>query len=140
MKIYFGASIRGGRSDIKIYQELIHALKSYGTVLTEHIADSNLSNKGEKSLTDQEIHDRDIQWLMEADCMVAEVTTPSLGVGYEIRAALETNKPIFCLFRTGKGNKLSAMIAGNGKIVTEQYKEIEDAKARLAEFFKGFGH
>ena len=35
--------------------------------------------------------------------MVAEVTQPSLGVGYEIGRAMENNKKILCLFRPDSG-------------------------------------
>lgn len=36
-KIYFAASIRGGRNDVELYRELIHYMQSHGEVLTEHI-------------------------------------------------------------------------------------------------------
>ena len=35
--------------------------------------------------------------------LVAEVTQPSLGVGYEIGRAIENNKKILCLFRPHSG-------------------------------------
>ena len=38
MKIYFAGSIRAGRQDIAIYQQVVACLKIYGTVLTEHVA------------------------------------------------------------------------------------------------------
>jgi hypothetical protein len=43
---------------------------------------------------------------------VAEVTTPSLGVGYEIGYALhKARKPVLCLCKLG--THLSAMLNGN---------------------------
>jgi hypothetical protein len=38
MNIYFCGSIRGGRQDIGIYQQIVTCLKTYGRVLTEHVA------------------------------------------------------------------------------------------------------
>ncbi len=38
MNIYFCGSIRGGRQDVAIYQQIVGCLKTYGTVLTEHVA------------------------------------------------------------------------------------------------------
>ena len=35
--------------------------------------------------------------------IVAEVTQPSLGVGYEIGRAFDMNKPILCLYRPQQG-------------------------------------
>ncbi len=38
MNIYFCGSIRGGRQDVAIYQQIVTCLKTYGQVLTEHVA------------------------------------------------------------------------------------------------------
>ncbi|MEX1014904.1 MAG: nucleoside 2-deoxyribosyltransferase, partial [Candidatus Paceibacterota bacterium] len=81
MKIYFAGSIRGGRDDKDLYFEIIKLLGNYGEVLTEHIGDSNLSVSKEGDSGDRYIYNRDMIWLNEADIVIAEVTTPSLGVG-----------------------------------------------------------
>ena len=47
LKIYFCGSIRAGRVDAHLYARLIEELKKYGTVLTEHVGDLNLLEKGE---------------------------------------------------------------------------------------------
>ena len=39
--------------------------------------------------------------------LVAEVTQPSLGVGYEIGRALDMNKKILCLYRPQPGKRMS---------------------------------
>ena len=111
MTIYFAGSIRGGRGDQAIYEEIIDRLRRYGTVLTEHVGDVNLSLGGENA-ADCDIHDRDLDWLRSADVLVAEVTTPSLGVGYEIGRAVEWGKRVICLYRPADGKRLSGMIAG----------------------------
>ncbi|GAB1301119.1 2'-deoxynucleoside 5'-phosphate N-hydrolase 1 [Apodemus speciosus] len=61
---------------------------------------------------DRLIHERDLAWLRQADVVVAEVTQPSLGVGYELGRAVALGKPILCLFRPQSGRVLSAMIRG----------------------------
>ena len=38
--------------------------------------------------------------------LIAEVTQPSLGVGYEIGRAIERGKTILCLFRPSSGRGL----------------------------------
>ena len=134
MKIYFAGSIRGGRDDQALYLDIIGRLGAYGRVLTEHVGDSGLSSFGEDG-RDAEIHDRDLAWLREADCLVAEVTTPSLGVGYEIGRALEWGKPILCLFRRSSGRALSAMIAGSGGVKSRDYENTADLDAIFREFF-----
>lgn len=113
MNIYFAGSIRGGRDDVKLYAEIIAYLSRFGTVLTEHVGDHALFEK-EVNRPNEDIYKQDMGWLDAADIIVAEVTQPSLGVGYEIRQAEAMDKPIICLWRAGNGRSLSAMIAGNG--------------------------
>ena len=138
MKIYFAASIRGGRGDADIYRQLIAYLGKFGKVLTEHIGEPDLARKGEDELPDQYIHNRDMKWLLSAQLMVAEVTTPSLGVGYEIGRAIEKGKPALCLFRPRKGKKLSAMIAGSPDLTLRNYRTLEEAKLAIDRFFLSF--
>ena len=120
-RIYFSASISGGRDDAPRYAALIAALSAGGRVLTEHIGSLQLSDGGEDGPADNEIYHRDIRWLQEADVVIAEVTTPSLGVGYEVARAAVMGKPVVCLFRPETGRRLSAMIRGNPAIRILEY-------------------
>ena len=134
LKIYFAGSIRGGREHIGFYREIIEYLRQYGEVLTEHVGDNKLSEEGEKGLGDESIYKRDIQWLKSSDAVVAEVSNPSLGVGFEIAKAIELNKYVLCLFKTQVDKKLSAMIAGCPDITIKEYTEIDDVKNELGNF------
>ena len=134
MKIYFAGAIRGGREDVALYLELVELLKAYGTVLTEHVADEQLTELDE-SMDDRAIHDRDLAWLKEADCLVAEVTTPSLGVGFEIGKATEWDMQVLCLFRPSAGRALSALIAGSDRVAVREYKSVADLDEIFDDFF-----
>ena len=126
LKIYFAGSIRGGREDAELYQYIIDKLKQYGEVLTEHVGDDTLRADGENNKSDIYIHDRDMAWIKESDLVVAEVTTPSLGVGYEIAMAIQIGKPVFCFFNKKRGKRLSAMISGSGHIRVIEYDTFND--------------
>lgn len=121
MNIYFAGSIRGGRDDAAIYMELVDELAKYGEVLTEHVA-----TVGEEDLSDGEIFARDLAWLSSCDAVVAEVTTPSLGVGYEIGIAQGLQIPVICLYRPGEGRRLSAMLGGNPGVRVVEYTEVAE--------------
>lgn len=136
MKIYFAASIRGGRDDTALYHEIVRELQHYGEVLTEHVADAELGVLGQ-DIGDQAIHNRDLDWLRSADYLVAEVTTPSLGVAYEIGKATEWGTPVLCLYRQQAGRALSAMIAGSDALTLREYDQPSDLKESLAEFLRG---
>ncbi len=135
IKIYFAASIRGGRQDVKLYERIIQILSKFGKVLTEHVGDINLSDSGEVK-QDHEIHDRDLGWIDECDVLVAEITVPSSGVGYEIRDAEVKNKPVLCIYRELDGRKVSAMIGGSKKVILKKYQNPEDVEEIFKEFIK----
>jgi hypothetical protein len=85
---------------------------------------------------DQKIHDRDLGWLRDSDYLVAEVTTPSLGVGYEIAKATEWGKPVLCLYRPENGRSLSAMISGCDVGTVRTYQRPLERTEIVEEFFK----
>jgi 2'-deoxynucleoside 5'-phosphate N-hydrolase len=128
--IYFAGSIRGGRDDTAIYARIIEMLRPFGTVVTEHVGDADLTLGGENA-PDGEIHDRDLEWLRSADVLVAEVTAPSLGVGYEIGRAVEWRKRIVCLYRPSPDRKLSGMIAGCPALAVYEYSDVKQLPAML---------
>jgi len=135
LKIYFAASIRGGRKDQNKYNELIGFLSSKVEVLTEHVGDSSLGQAGEKDLSDKEIYQRDLEWLESADAVIAEVTNPSLGVGYELGVAEKLGKPVLCLYKDSSDDtKLSAMVSGNQKFRTFLYHDLDQAKEETVSF------
>lgn len=135
MKIYFAGSIRGGRDDQQLYVEIIKALSSYGEVLTEHVGDKGITAYGEDGPTDKYIYSRDVSWLKETDVVIAEVSTPSLGVGYEIAKAEEWRKKVLCLYRESEGKRLSAMIAGSENLEVKKYASLKDLESVFGEFF-----
>jgi nucleoside 2-deoxyribosyltransferase len=132
MKIYFAGSIRGGREHAQLYRELITVLTRLGTVLTEHVGDP-LSAAGE-TRDDRAIYERDMRWLESADVMIAEVSTPSLGVGFEISRAVQMGKKILCLHRSGEGRRTSAMIAGCPGVTLIEYKTLDEAEEAMKRF------
>jgi 2'-deoxynucleoside 5'-phosphate N-hydrolase len=138
LKIYFAASIRGGRQKESFYRQLIQFLQTHGKVYTEHIGSNEQIEHEEVIYTDREIHDRDMNWLEESDLVIAEVTTPSLGVGYEIASAIRFNKPVLALFDKSSGNKLSAMIAGNDDMILIRYQSYKELIPLISQYLNQF--
>ncbi|RLC71335.1 MAG: nucleoside 2-deoxyribosyltransferase [Chloroflexi bacterium] len=136
MKTYFAGSIRGGRNDVLLYRRIIALLAEYGQVLTEHVGDAGLTSVGEGGLSDRAIYERDTAWLAESDVVVAEVTIPSHGVGYEIGRAESLGKPVLCLHRRAAGRQLSAMLAGNPALRCETYERVGEIRLILEHFLR----
>ena len=127
MNIFFAAAIRGGRAQQPMYTAIISTLKQRGhAVLNEHVADEEISDYGETDLSKEQIHKREMEWLSESDIIVAEVTTPSLGVGYLIPRALEMGKRVVCLYQGEDTHKLSAMIKGDTRVEVITYTDTNE--------------
>lgn len=134
IKIFFAGSIRGGRQLIPTYQYIISFLKSRNyTVISEHVAASGLE-KVEAKMTEQEIYEKDANWIEESDRVIAEITVPSIGVGYEICHAVKHKKPVLCLYETGA--KASAMVLGNstGYVSAKEYSDKKQLEEILLDF------
>ena len=134
MNIYFAGSIRGGRADASLYQEIIAYLRTHGDVLTEHVGDIGLTEKGDDGPDDASIYQRDMAWLHESHVVIAEVTQPSLGVGYELGLAGALNKPVLALYRPSEGRFLSAMITGCPAIAVAEYQTLGEATQAICHF------
>ena len=133
MKFYFAGSIRSGRDKLNVFIEINKILNKYGNVLDKHVASPNVFEI-EKNNSEEDIYIRDINWIKECDIVVAEVSTPSLGVGYEISYAEHLEKKIVCL--CDETVRVSAMIGGNNKLVLIRYKDDDDLIIKLKEIFK----
>jgi len=134
MKIYFACSISGGRQDEKIYQKMVQVLTSLGIdVPTAHIAETGIEVIDE-FVDARDVYQRDVDWIKGSDLLVAEVSTPSHGVGYEIGFALDQEKPVLCLYH--QEAVVSKMITGNPHplLTVTTYRDWTEAENILRDF------
>ena len=111
MNIYFACSITGGREFESVYQIITRALaEDHHQVPTAHLAEAGVVSV-EAVIDPHEVYTRDTTWIQESDILIAEVSVPSHGVGYEIGYALGLGKPVLALYQEGR--KVSKMISGN---------------------------
>lgn len=138
--IYFSGSISGGRADVGLYKRIVAALEEDGVrVLAGSVASEHVTDGGDP-LDPCFIFNRDIAWLEEADVLVAEVSTPSTGVGYEIAAArYRYDIPVICLYRRAYTKRCSAMVAGDRGIELIEYEDVEEMLPRLRESLRRTG-
>lgn len=111
MNVYFACSITGGREFEPVFQAVTAALIADGhQVPTAHIARSGAVDL-EAVVSPAQVYQRDVNWIRACQALVAEVSTPSHGVGYEIAFALGLGKPVLCLYQQDR--RVSKMITGN---------------------------
>lgn len=139
MNIYFACSITGGRQDELVYQRLVAALQDYGHQVPTALLASPDVMPLEGVVPAEDVYSRDVRWITECDMLLAEVSTPSHGVGYEIGYALALGKKVLCLYR--KGRKVSKMILGNPhpQLTVHAYETPDQAVAMLSTYLENLG-
>lgn len=131
MKVYFAGSIRGGTADAPLYARLIARINGRGhRVLTEHVGAGAALETLERGMTDGAIWEQDMAWLRESDVIIAECSTPSLGVGYELAMAQQMGKPAYVFYRAERA-PLSAMLTGDPYYKVSSYSDEEDLIKQL---------
>jgi len=130
MKIYISGSIYGGTQKIDTYKCLIEELEKYGEVVDKQIADPNtIANEAYQK--DEDIYKDLEEKLINADIVFAEVSIPSLGVGYELGFADKLGKKIIAIYDENYTTKVSTMIRGNKRIQLIAYKNIQEIFDKL---------
>ena len=134
MNIYFSCAVTGGRNDQPAYAAIVEYLVAAGhEVPTAGLARAEAMAE-EALVSQQVVYDRDVAWVEGCDALVAEVSTPSHGVGYEIALALRLRKPVLCLYHSGA--RVSKMITGNRSpgLVVSAYDDVPGLLAELGKF------
>lgn len=134
MNIYFACSITGGREFESVYQVITRALaEDSHEVPTAHLAEPGVVSL-EAVIDPGEVYTRDTTWIRASDVLIAEVSAPSHGVGYEIGYALGLGKPVLALHQQGR--RVSKMISGNPdpNLAVRAY----DSPERAVEIVRGF--
>ena len=135
MKIYVSGSIYGGRQKIETYKTMISALEKYGEVCDKQIIDEDILKK-EELQSDEDIFEGLIAQLKTADLVFAELTVPSLGVGYELGFADQLGKKIIAIYDLNIIDKISTMIRGNKRINLIGYHDISEIIEHIDKLFK----
>jgi nucleoside 2-deoxyribosyltransferase len=91
----------------------------------------------EGQVSAREVYERDTDWIRTCEALVAEISTPSHGVGYEVAYALSLGKPVLCVYR--EGQPISKMLTGNSHptISVKSYHGPEEAIATIRSFLNG---
>jgi len=114
LKVYFTASTISNEELKKNYQKIIYHIKKRRNDLIsgEQIVNKKLLTK-DSLISKKKLFKRQKELIEKADCLVAEISQPSLGVGGEMVYALMKEKPVLALLVEGYENKISPMISGN---------------------------
>jgi nucleoside 2-deoxyribosyltransferase len=133
MIVYCAGAIKGDSSFKANYKELIEIVNKLG-----HSALSELNPEFQSAfpLSERQIFQRDMKWIVRSDLMIAEISGPSLGVGFEIAYALYVREIPVLAVHSAEAENVSAMITGCDSkfLFVKKYENAEE----LNEFVKSF--
>jgi nucleoside 2-deoxyribosyltransferase len=135
-KVFFSCSMSGGygrlaQDELRKIPDIIEELGM--VVISKHQTDENFV-ENESTLTEKGIHDRDYQWLQDADLVIAEITNPSLGVGAEIADAVNLDIPVLCVYKREYEHLTSSYIRGKAGVVCRAYSYYGELRDIIREF------
>jgi len=114
MKIYFGFTVAGDRSSLEAARRMVSILEAMGhEVLTKHLVQDD-AWEADRLISAQDVYKRDMDWLRECDCFIAEVSGSSFGLGFDTGYILaSTSKEVILFYRRNLEKKISLLITGN---------------------------
>ncbi|MDT3695928.1 MAG: nucleoside 2-deoxyribosyltransferase [Ignavibacterium sp.] len=133
MIIYCAGPIKGNTEYRDNYSKVVEIVESLG-----HTALSEMSKKFLSSipLSPKQIYARDMKWLEGSKLMIAEISGPSLGVGFEIAYSLFVKKINVLAVYSSEAPNLSSMILGcnNPKLLIAKYTDSDDLTKVINDF------
>ena len=132
MQVYLAAAMTNPDRDLGTIQRFLAAIEARGHhVPTRHVADPG-GKQADRVLTDDELARRDLAWIAASEALVAEVSTPSHGVGIEVMAALARALPVLLLRR--KGTPVSRLLLGLPGVTLATYADVDEGNAAIGVF------
>jgi 2'-deoxynucleoside 5'-phosphate N-hydrolase len=139
-QLYLAGAISAGRGAAPRLAAIAREVARAGwVVLTTSVLDpaADLADDGPDRA--RRIFARDMGWLGASDALIAEISVPSLGVGFEIGEALRRGRPTLCLRDAALADVVpSAMIVGNpSPLLAVRHCDEAGIAAVVAEFLAG---
>jgi nucleoside 2-deoxyribosyltransferase len=133
MIIYVAGPIKGDTTYQNFYKDIISIVESDG-----HTALAEMSGRFSTTLplTDKQIYSRDIKWIDGSKMMIAEISGPSLGVGFEIAYAIFSRKiPVLAVVNKNV-QKVSSMLSGceSPLLKIEKYSDENELKEIIKKY------
>ena len=131
---FLSIPIQGVRENEKVYKTIMNILSNlnYNVVNKKEI--SEVPSKSDfSSLNAFDIYRHDIELLKKSEVFIAEISNPSLGVGYEICEAEKRKLPIVYIYNSNYKSNVSLMILGSPYKYRKslEYNNIEELKKNL---------
>jgi len=132
MTVYLAAAMTNPSHDLGVIAGLLTCLETEGhAVPTRHVA-HQCARERDVCVSDRELAERDLAWLRGSDALVAEVSSPSHGVGIEVASAVQMELPTLILYR--EGCTVSRLLLGLQRVESACYRDLDGARRAMRAF------
>lgn len=140
MIIYFSASARSLKRDIKVYRKILTYARSLGHTFTNDWVETSwqqfMRTGSFDGMIKNIVHSADLG-LRSSEVVIAEVSgASSFGVGYEVSRAIQERKPILMLVSKNEASNSYAFGVQNELVSLKIYDSDEALRKYIEDFLK----
>jgi thymidylate kinase len=123
LKFYLGMPIASNDGSIQADGlVIVSTLNRYGRILDAHVSDRDAYVKETKNESKGiNIYQRDMDWLMESDLAIFNITVPSTGIGREVERAVSSGTPSLVLCNSRLNNHPTRMVTHDKRLTFKAY-------------------
>ena len=137
MRVYLAAAMTSDDRDTGAIRALRDHIEGIGhEIPSRHVAEPT-GRQLDAPLSNNEVAARDLAWVEGCDALVAEVSTPSHGVGVEVAHAAARRLPVLLVYREGR--RVSRLLLGLDGVRSYGYVSEADCAAAVGEFLRAVG-
>lgn len=142
MLIHFIASRSTLEHDIKYYRMILDAVRKEGHTFTsdwlEHAYELARTGEGFEQLDWNSIYRSDMESLAKTDLVIADVTSKSFAVGFQVAVALQHKKPTLLLKREeeGDGQQSYYPMAAKDNLLVHRTYNVDNIEKIVEDFIK----
>lgn len=130
MKVYFCGSMTGSREKQENYEIIIDFINEFATVINPFVKDKEVID-----YDPEYIFKRDSANMKACDIVVADITIPSTGVGFELGNFYNLDKPVLVVYDENFPSP-STLPRGADKFLVKSYNTIEEEKNIIKAFLE----
>lgn len=138
IKVYLACSSEGVKNNLDYYAKIHETVVACGGQVESKWISRVIKNKGSLSRKNPRLKEEAIEVLNTCDCLIADVSFPSISVGYQIYHAVSKNIPTLVLLSREIGSgKVPQVVEAirSPKLIIRKYTTLE-LRGLLANFFK----
>ncbi len=121
-KVYIARSISKDHRNHEVSEQITHILNALGHTVLSHHSASQIQPRSLVHQPDPENYQSDIEQLKNADVVIAEVTNPEIGIGFEIAYAITQRKPVIALWKNNPHKNIHPLIAAQKSQYVKIYR------------------